>query len=81
MYVVISRNQCTFCDRAKAVLRSQRLPFTEYNVQSKSSMWLLPLLLKADLKTVPQIFSPDGRHIGGYAELEKELEQGTQGAS
>jgi hypothetical protein len=36
-------------------------------------------MLKADLTTVPQIFSPDGRHIGGYAELEQELDQNTQG--
>jgi glutaredoxin len=79
MYVIVSRNQCNFCDRAKAVLRSQGKPYTEYNVQSASSKWLLSLMLKADLTTVPQIFSPDGRHIGGYTELEQELDQNTQG--
>jgi len=26
-------------------------------------------MLKADLKTVPQIFKPDGEWIGGYSEL------------
>ena len=30
----------------------------------------MPLLLRADLKTVPQIFDPEGKYIGGYSELE-----------
>jgi glutaredoxin len=75
MYVIISRDQCNFCDRAKAVLRSQGKQYTEYNIQSQSSRWLLPLLLKADLKTVPQIFDSEGNHIGGYTELENSLKK------
>jgi len=70
MYTIITRDQCNFCDRAKAVLRSQGKPYAEYNIQSKSSRWLTPLLLMADLKTVPQIFDPEGKYIGGYSELE-----------
>lgn len=75
MYTIITRDQCNFCDRAKAVLRSQKLQYTEYNVQSKSSRWLVPLLLKADLKTVPQIFDSEGKYVGGYTELENSLEK------
>jgi glutaredoxin len=73
MYVIITRNQCTFCDAAKALLEGAKLPYTQYNVQSDSSKWVLTLIKKCGYKTVPQIFAPDGRHIGGYTELKEEL--------
>lgn len=72
MYVVITRDQCNFCDQAKALLKGANAAYTEYNIQSKSSKWLLTLVKQAGYKTVPQIFHPDGSHIGGYTEL-KEL--------
>ena len=71
MYTIITRNQCTFCDTAKALLKGAGQGFTEYNVQSDSSKWVLSLMKQAGLKTVPQIFSSDGTHIGGYAELKE----------
>lgn len=73
MWVVISRNQCNFCDTAKALLRGQGLPYTEYNVQSPSSKWVLTLIKQAGHTTVPQIFKPDGSHLGGYTELKEFL--------
>jgi len=72
MYTVITRNQCNFCDTAKALLKGAGQGYTEYNVQSDSSKWVLTLMKQAGLKTVPQIFSSNGTHIGGYTEL-KEL--------
>ena len=73
MWVVISRDQCNFCDTAKALLKSQGHHYTEYNVQSPSSKWVLTLIKQAGYKTVPQIFKPDGTHLGGYAELREYL--------
>ena len=73
MWVVISRNQCNFCDTAKALLKSQSQPFAEYNIQTDSSKWLLTMMLKAGYTTVPQIFKPDGTHLGGYTELKEYL--------
>ena len=73
MYTVITRNQCNFCDTAKALLKGARQGYTEYNVQSLSSKWVLTLMKQANLKTVPQIFSSDGTHIGGYTELKEFL--------
>ena len=73
MYVLITRDQCNFCDSAKALLAGAKLQYTQYNVQSSSSKWLLTLLKQAGHKTVPQIFAPDGRYIGGYKELLEEL--------
>lgn len=74
MWVIITRNQCNFCDTAKALLRAKGYPFTAYNVQSPSSKWILTLIKQAGHTTVPQIFSPDGKHIGGYTELKEHLE-------
>ena len=71
MYTVITRNQCNFCDTAKALLKGAGQGYTEYNVQSDSSKWVLALMKQAGLKTVPQIFSSDGTHIGGYTELKE----------
>lgn len=71
-YVLITRDKCNFCDEAKALLRGATLPFTQYNVDSGSSKWVLTLLRKSGLNTVPQIFKPDGTHVGGHTEL-KEL--------
>lgn len=79
MYVIITRDQCNFCDSAKALLEGASLPYTTYNVQSSSSKWVLSLLKMTDLTTVPQIFKPDGTHIGGYTELKEFLrDKGTK---
>ena len=79
MWVVVSRDQCNFCDQAKALLRGANLPFTEYNVQSGSSKWVLTLIKKAGMTTVPQGFKPDGTHVGGYIELKEVLfDKGTK---
>ena len=72
-YTVITRNQCNFCDTAKALLKGVNQSYVEYNVQSESSKWVLSLMKQAGLKTVPQIFSSDGTHIGGYTELKEFL--------
>ena len=64
MYTVITRNQCNFCDTAKALLKGAGQGYAEYNVQSDSSKWVLALMKQAGLKT-------DGTHIGGYTELKQ----------
>jgi len=73
MYIIITRNQCNFCDAAKALLEGASLPYTTYNVQESSSKWVLTLVKKAGMTTVPQIFTPDGTYVGGYTELKDHL--------
>ena len=73
MWVIITRNQCNFCDSAKALLKGKGYSFTTYNVQEPSSKWVLTLIKQAGYTTVPQIFDPDGKHIGGYTELKEYL--------
>lgn len=74
MYTVITRDQCNFCDSAKALLKGANLNYVEYNIQTKSSKWLLYLLKRSSITTVPQIFNSEGTHIGGYTELKEYLE-------
>lgn len=73
MYVIVTRDQCNFCDSAKALLRGSNTPYVEYNVQSKSSKWILDLIKKAGYTTVPQIWDKDGNHIGGFTELKEKF--------
>jgi glutaredoxin len=75
MYTIITRNQCNFCDTAKKLLEASSQGYTEYNIQSESSKWVLSLLKQANITTVPQIFSTSGEHIGGYAELKNLLDK------
>jgi len=74
MYTIITRDQCNFCDVAKAMLKAKGFPYVEYNVQSASSRWVLTLLKKTDLTTVPQIFDSKGNLVGGCTDLKETLE-------
>jgi len=76
MFVVVTRDQCNFCDSAKALLKGANIQYTEYNVQSKSSKWIFDLIKKAGYTTVPQIWDSSGNHIGGYSELKQLFTEG-----
>ena len=70
MYTMITRNDCKYCDKAKALLKAKNINFTTYNVEEASSKWVLSLMKEANIKTVPQIFAHDGNLVGGFRELE-----------
>lgn len=76
MWVVITRDQCNFCDVAKVLLKNNNRQYKVYNVQDGSSKWVLHLMKKAGLTTLPQVFRPDGSHVGGYKELQELLTEG-----
>ena len=76
MYVMLTTSQCNFCDSAKTLLKAKNIQYVEYNIQSKSSRWLLYLLKRSSITTVPQIFDSEGNHIGGYTELKELLTNG-----
>ena len=70
MYTMITRNDCKYCDKAKALLKSKNIHFTTYNIEEGSSKWVLSLMKEANIKTVPQIFASNGSLVGGYRDLE-----------
>ena len=69
--IIWSKDQCPYCDQAKALLKSRNIEFEERNV---SQDWTREQLLEAvpNARTVPQIFL-DGELVGGFTELRKRL--------
>jgi len=69
--IVWSKDQCPYCDQAKALLKSRNIEFEERNV---SQDWTREQLLEAvpTARTVPQIFL-NGELVGGFTELRKKL--------
>ena len=70
---VWSKDQCSFCDQAKSLLKMKGIEFEERNI-SKGS-WTKEQLLEAvpTARAVPQIFL-DNEYVGGFTELKKKLE-------
>jgi len=66
-FYVISTKTCKFCEEAYNLLEQEDLDFTIVYLEDDPCM--RTLLQMADLNTVPQIFKPDGEHLGGYADL------------
>lgn len=72
MYTIITGNGCPWCDKAKEALAGE--PYREFNISTDPT---IRTMVKAmGFKTVPQIYSPLGTHIGGYEDLENFLKEG-----
>jgi glutaredoxin 3 len=73
--IVYSKYNCTFCDQAKALLTQRDIMFEERKI---GDGWTKEELLEAvpTARTLPQIFLDD-KLIGGFTELKKYLEKGS----
>jgi glutaredoxin 3 len=69
--IVWSKNQCPYCDQAKALLKMKGIEFEERNINKD---YTREALLEAvpNARTVPQIFL-DGELVGGFTELKAKL--------
>ena len=69
--IVWSKNQCPYCDQAKALLKLKGIEYEERNINDG---WDREDLLAAvpTARTVPQIFLGE-EYIGGFTELKKKL--------
>lgn len=69
--IVWSKDQCPYCDQAKALLKSRNIEFEERNIMRD---WTREQLLEAvpNARTVPQIFL-DNELVGGFTELRTKL--------
>jgi thioredoxin reductase (NADPH) len=76
MWVIITRDNCSFCEKAKELLRGQNKQVKVFNVQDMENKWVLTLLKTSGLKTVPQIFKYDGAFVGGYTDLKVLIAEG-----
>jgi glutaredoxin len=71
MYTIITRDQCNFCDFAKALMDGMGLAYNVVNIQDMDNRWVVEMMKRGELKTVPQVFSPAGNLIGGYSDLKE----------
>jgi len=69
--IVWSKDQCPYCDQAKALLKSRNIEFEERNIMHD---WTKEQLLEAvpTARSVPQIFL-DEELVGGFTELRTKL--------
>ena len=66
---IYTTSYCGYCDKAKNLLRSKNIDFTEIELKTQEDR--INLVEKANgRKTVPQIFIND-KLIGGYDDLNK----------
>ena len=65
---VYTMDYCPYCERAKKLLGSRGIPFTEVRVAEEDDAKWDELFQKSGLRTMPQIFA-DERVIGGYSDL------------
>jgi glutaredoxin len=67
-FIVLSSNNCKWCQKAIKLLEDEGLDFQVRSVSDKP--WLKTLMAQANLTTVPQVFRPDGQLVGGYEALQ-----------
>jgi glutaredoxin len=65
-YVIYTRNDCSFCDKAKSLIRERGDQYLEVSIYEE--VGALQYLKDQGFTTVPQIWL-DKKHIGGYNEL------------
>lgn len=68
-FVILGQPTCKYCDEAKKFLAIKEEGYLYIDLTK--DRWAMSLLLKAGLRSVPQVFAPNGTHIGGYEDLKK----------
>ena len=66
MWKIYTGDRCTYCTNAKRILNRENIAFSEHNVNLEENKYFLK---DKGFKTVPQIYTDTGYHIGGYEEL------------
>lgn len=72
---IYSKNNCTFCEQAKQILRMHGKDFLEYKLDEDYTREIL-LSKFPEAKTYPVVVV-DGFHIGGFEQLKKQLMEET----
>ncbi|WKV23426.1 glutaredoxin [Salmonella phage SEA1] len=71
-------HKCVFCDNAKRLLDVKKQPYEFINIMPEKGVFddelIAELLTRLGRDTqigltVPQVFAPDGSHIGGFDKL------------
>ena len=67
MLTVYTKNNCPYCDRAKALLESRGVAYQTINLEEQPDA--RGFLVKQGLRSVPQIFNSETLLQGGYQGL------------
>ena len=67
MFTIYTKNNCSWCVKAKEMLKENDIMYKEYNIDEDHTSKMVLKALR--LKTVPQIWNDD-LHLGGYRQLE-----------
>lgn len=72
--IVYTTEPCSFCLRAKGVLKSHGVEFDEVNL-SKDPAGRTELAMRTGMMSFPQV-TVDGELLGGFAEVQAAAESG-----
>ena len=67
MFKIFTKDNCSWCTKAKEILRENNITYKEHNIDEDHTSKMVLKALR--LKTVPQIWNDD-LHLGGYRQLE-----------
>jgi glutaredoxin len=68
LFNIFGRTTCVWCDRAKALLEQEGLPYQFFNIEEDRTAYSIFRGHFPDAKTVPKI-TEDDIQIGGYEDL------------
>ena len=77
MINVYGKQDCIWCERAKAIITERNIPFNYYSVGEDVGIDFV-LEKFPGVRTVP-IIEVNDKHIGGYDELKEYLEETASG--
>jgi len=75
-YTIIGTEDCFYCSQAKSLLMESYSDYEYFDLHRQP--FLLTMFKASGYTTIPQIFSPSGKLIGGYEELVAHLEFNNQ---
>ena len=78
MITIYSKDNCSYCDKAKALLEKKGLLYREFKIGSDITLDTFTATFPS-VKTVPYILE-DGTPIGGFNELTEHLRNNSSGA-
>lgn len=73
MLTIYTKDDCPFCDRAKALLESRGIEYTTVNVGIRTEA--REFLVDQGLRSVPQVFNGTTLIPGGYQGLAAQTEE------
>ncbi len=73
--IIYTKTTCPFCVKAKALLSSKKLAFTEIKIEGRDDLRQEMITKSNGRTTVPQVFI-DSKHIGGCDDLHAYADKG-----